>query len=97
MLDRLQYLLGKLAEEGVEIAHISLKTQQFGLDSDNDGLLELTNREHIHKELNDLFAIVKMLNDECQLDYDPNEAMIKKKMTKVNFFHEQSKRLGFAQ
>lgn len=31
-MNREQYLLGKLAEEGSEVAQMALKTQQFGLD-----------------------------------------------------------------
>ncbi len=61
-MNRLQYLLTKLAEEAAEIAQISLKTQQFGLDERyNDGL---SNKERCHQELDDLNGVIQLLNDE---------------------------------
>ena len=53
-MNRLQYLLTKLAEEANEVGQIALKTQQFGVDEGMPGQ-PFTNAERTHQELNDLF------------------------------------------
>ena len=56
-MNREQYLLGKLAEEGSEVAQMALKTQQFGLD---EVYVDESNRQRLHGELNDLLTIVHL-------------------------------------
>lgn len=92
-MNRLQYLLTKLAEESSEVAQIALKTQQFGLEEQHPKL-EFTNRQRIHQELDDLFAIVDMLNSEFFFEYLPNLEALDKKIMKVNKYYEYSKNLG---
>lgn len=88
-----QYLLDKLAEECNEVAQMASKNKQFGLDEKQfeDGE---SNRERLHAELNDLFAIIQMLNDEEGFGFLPDQAAINKKMGKVNYYREYSKSLG---
>jgi NTP pyrophosphatase (non-canonical NTP hydrolase) len=62
-MNKLQYLLTKIAEESSEVAQIALKTQQFGVWELCPGL-EDTNVQRIHKEFNDLLAVVEMFNEE---------------------------------
>lgn len=92
-MDRLQYLLMKLAEEAVEISQISLKSAQFGLNEKHPDLTE-TNKERIHAELNDLNGIITMLNCEYGFDYLMNTKAMYKKIDKVNHFYGYSKELG---
>ena len=81
-MTRTQMLLAKLAEEGVEVAQISLKTQQVGLS------------EVMPSELDDLMAQIEMLNEECGFGYTPNRSRIEAKKVKVNKFAALSASLG---
>ena len=92
-MTRAQLLLGKLAEEGVEVAQIALKAQQFGMDEVRAGQ-SLTNAQRVHQELDDLMAQIEMLNDECGLGYVPNRDRIEAKKSKVNLFAKLSAELG---
>lgn len=91
-MTRTQLLLAKLAEEGVEVAQIALKAQQFGLTEIRPGQ-PLSNAQRIHLELDDLMAQIEMLN-ECGLDYVPNRDHIEAKKRKVDQFAALSVRLG---
>lgn len=92
-MKRAQYLLGKLAEEAAEVSQIALKTQQFGLDEIRVGQ-PFTNAERIKQELNDLNAIIKMLNDEFDFDYAPDENAIVEKIVKVGKYYALSRWLN---
>jgi hypothetical protein len=87
-MNRLQYLLMKLAEESSEITQISLKTAQFGYDSSWNG--SPTNIEHCHKELDDLMAAIEMLNEEFDFGYAFDREAIDAKKAKVNKFYQIS-------
>lgn len=95
MMTQEQYLLGKLAEEALEVAKEALKGQQFGLDEINPESNH-SNREDTHKELDDLLAIIEML---CELgfDYIPSEERVAAKKIKVLKFLEKSISLGKVQ
>lgn len=92
-MNREQYLLLKLGEEASEITQIVSKTSQFGMEEKHPDLL-WNNKERVHQELNDLLGIVEMLNEECDLDYTPDEVAIQYKKKKVNKYYEYSKKLG---
>lgn len=81
-MTHVQFYLTKLSEESAEVAQIALKTQQFGPDEVMPGQ-PLNNYERIHKELDDLNAMVEELNDRFGLNYVPNRAAIAAKKTKV--------------
>ena len=83
-----QFLFMKLMEEASEIALIASKINQFGLDSNNNGALDLTNKEELFKELNDLIAIVTLLNEECNLGFTTSEKAIKTKKEKVKHYRQ---------
>ena len=91
-MNRIQFLLGKLAEEAVEIAKIALKCQQFGLLEIMEGQ-PLTNATRTHLELDDLVAVVRLLNKETDFDYMPNEQNIETKINKIAKFAEKSRTL----
>lgn len=95
-MNRLQYLLTKLAEEASEISQIALKTQQFGLYEMCQGL-NSTNEQRIHQEINDLLAIVDMLNKEYDFGFEPDETSLKEKTAKVNKYWRYSKDLGMTE
>lgn len=73
-----QYLLGKLAEEAAEVAQMALKCQQFGL---HDQYKEELNSERLRAELNDLMAVIELLNEASDLAYKaPNNFAHKNKI-----------------
>lgn len=88
-MNQLQHLLTKLAEEGAEVAQIALKTQQFGPNEVMPGQ-PLDNFERCHHELDDMLAIVEMLNEQYDFGYAPNRERVAIKKAKVR------KYLGFS-
>lgn len=86
-----QLLLGKLAEECIEVAKEALKAQQFGFDEGWDGK---TNRERIHKELNDVNAIIDMLNDRGLDFHEVDEEAVRVKKEKVIKYLKLSRERG---
>ena len=92
MMTLTQHLLGKLAEEGSEVAQIALKTQHFGLSEKCHGQ-PFDNSERTHQELDDLAAIVEMLN-ELGLGYQPSRERIETKKAKVIHYLQHSVKLG---
>jgi hypothetical protein len=92
-MNRLQLLLGKLSEEGLEVAQRGLKAQQFGLGEVQPDQ-PFTNAQRIHHELDDLMASIEMLNDEFDLGYTPCRERIEAKKLKVTKFAELSRSLG---
>ena len=95
-MNRVEYLLTKLAEECVEVAHRCHKAQCFGLD-DIGEKQTATNVELINHELNDLFAIVEMLDNEEFLNLKWNDEAIEKKKDKVRKWMQYSIRNGCLQ
>jgi hypothetical protein len=94
-MNRCQHLLCKLAEESNEVGQRALKTAYFGLDEVYEGQ---TNREMLIGELQDLLAIVGMLNEEYALGFHlvsnkTHEAILEKK-AKVNHYADYSESLG---
>ncbi|MGI3293442.1 hypothetical protein ACRVDH_16580 [Acinetobacter baumannii] len=88
-----QFLLMKLAEEASEIAQIALKTAQFGMNEKHPAM-ELNNKQRIHLELNDLFAIVDELNSWYHFNYQPDHLAKIRKIEKLNEYLGYSIKLG---
>jgi len=85
---KIQHLLTCLAEECAEVAQRVSKAQRFGLQEVQPGQ-PLNNAERIVKELNDLWAVVEML-DLCHVD----RAAIEEKKRKVTQFMEYAAKCG---
>lgn len=92
-MNQLQHLLTKLAEESSEVAQIALKTQQFG-PTEIMPEQPLNNFERCHQELNDLLAVVEMLNDQYCFGYAPNRERIEEKKKKIRTYLGYSIHLG---
>ena len=69
--------------------HFGMEERQF---SDGE-----SNRERLHNELNDLLAIVELLNEEEGFDFVPDPVMIARKKEKVKHFREYSRSLGLVE
>jgi len=59
--ERVQYLLATLMEEAAEVIHAAAKAHRFGLDHDEPGYGEGTNKDQILREVGDLLAIAGLL------------------------------------
>lgn len=92
-MNQLQHLLIKLAEEGSEVAKIALKTSQFGPDEVMPGQ-PFNNFQRCHQELDDLWAMVEMLNDQYGFGYAPSRDRIDAKKEKVRKYLGYSICLG---
>lgn len=68
-MNKLQYLLGKLAEEASKVANEALKTQYFGFDYKNPKTGE-TNKEALQREVQDFLIVLGMLGEEYDFDVD---------------------------
>lgn len=89
-MNRLEFLLIKVAEEASEIAQIALKTAQFGLEEVKPGQ-SLTNRERMYHELDDLNAMVALLNKEFNFEYEPSSTRQLIKIVKVEDYYQYSR------
>lgn len=92
-MNRVQYLLTKLAEEASEISQIALKTQQFGLDEKLPGQ-DLTNCDRIEMEFNDLLGVIELLNQEFGCNIRQDDVAIKAKGEKINKYYQYSIECG---
>lgn len=92
-MNNTQYLLGKLAEEALEVSHRAMKAQQFGLGETQKGQ-EKNNGERLLEELHDLAAIVQMLSTEDIIHYVRDEVKQAHKIEKVQRYRAYSIALG---
>lgn len=87
-MTREQFLLCKLAEEAAELAKEAMKTQQFGMLSSHPKYTG-TNANRISEELNDLLAVIDMMNEECEdFFWTPDEEAIERKVEKIEKYYE---------
>lgn len=93
MMTRQQYMLTKLAEECSEVSQIALKAQQFGLTEVMPGQ-PFNNAERCHHELDDLMAVVEVLNQKYGLGYVPDRARVEAKFQKLEKYLDYSTELG---
>lgn len=94
-----EHLLAKLNEECVEIAKDCCKAMLFGLD-DRKPLESnsLSNREKIVNELNDLAAVVEMMEAKGIIPRDwQNEAKMFSKKEKVRHWMTHARKVGTLQ
>lgn len=61
---------------------VASKAIQFGLNSNDNGNLPFTNKEHLFKEINDMLATIEILNEECGLGFAPCKDAIAAKKRK---------------
>ena len=91
-MTRQEHLLVCLSEECNEVIHAISKTLRFGLN-EIWPKLDQTNIERVKAELNDVMALMTMLDDEG-FDLLPTEVSMEKKREKVEKYIEYAKRLG---
>ncbi len=72
-----------MGEEASEVAQMASKLLRFGLFDTYPGKPS-TNAELTHKELDDLHAMIELMNDELGFGYVPNRANIDAKKARFN-------------
>lgn len=95
-MNKIEYLLTCLSEEGGEVVQEAAKCKRFGLDSSYPGKL-IRNRDTLHKEILDFIAVAEMLVEEGVIeDIHSPEALLAKedKKEKVDTYIKHSKNLG---
>jgi hypothetical protein len=93
-MTRQEHLLTILGEEAVEVAKRCSKALRFGLDEVQPGQ-ELDNQERLIEEVNDMAAVLQMLQAEGLLPSPlTDDRMIEAKRAKVEHFLEYSKQCG---
>ena len=106
MMNRIQYLLLKCAEESSEVSQMAIKTAQFGLHEVYSPVPDqpaLSNIERLKGELVDQLATIQLLNKEAGLDLgftvnEPDAAFrIASKITKIEKYYNYSVELGQTQ
>ena len=80
-MNLLQYYLLKLSEECNEVGQMASKCMQFGLMEKHPDLQE-NNLQRLHMELDDLNAIIEVLNYRFNFDYKPSKERISEKKAK---------------
>lgn len=85
------YLLCKLQEECGEVIQAASKIIMFGWHSEYQNK---TNIDNLKNELNDILAIVELLNKNTILDYKPNELALKAKQAKVRNFKKYNEKFN---
>lgn len=87
-LTRTQLLLCKLAEEASEIGEAALASLGPGLMAKCPGQPH-TNAEHIHHEIDELYSVVEMLNEEAGFGYRPQKLDIQPTNLKTVAHHDR--------
>lgn len=92
-MNKQEHLISRLAEEAIEVAKECLKANSFGIDDQYKGMPPI--RKKIVAELNDLFAVVEMLQEEGVLPLSVvSDRMIDAKKKKVFKFMKYAKKKG---
>lgn len=89
-----QYYLLKLGEECAEVTQIASKISQFGMLEMCPGQ-PYTNAARCHMELDDLMAMIDVLNEKYGLGYEPSLDRIEAKKIKVARYLQYSINRGF--
>ncbi len=88
-----QLLFLKLSEECNEVGQECSKIIQFGMDEVYEPI-GISNRDRLRGELQDVFAIVQILNEELDLGFVPSPEAVDVKRAKLMHYAQYSKELG---
>lgn len=91
-MNKQEHLLTLMIEECAEVAQRCTKILRFGIDEIQEGH-ELSNRERLKYEFNDLITVSALLNESgINLEVEPKD--LEKKMQKISKYMNYSKELG---
>lgn len=99
-MNKVQYLLIKIAEEASEISKEALKCARFGMDDRYPDGSAMTTAERMHAEVNDLMAALTMLA--LEIGHKPPSTVelieeskdISERMKKIEKYMEYSRQRG---
>ena len=94
-MNRLEHLLTILTEECAEVQQAGTKALRFGLEEGRDlsAMADGNNVQRLRHEINDMLAMVEMLEDEG-LELSPDHSLRKQKKEKVEKYLLYSKQCG---
>ena len=92
-MNRTEYLLTQLADECIEVAQRCHKALHFGL-SEVQPEQGKTNAERIEQELQDLHAVIDMLDDEGIICMGIDRSAVETKKRKVEHFINYARKCG---
>lgn len=92
-MNKSEHLLSCLAEECAEVAQRVSKALRFGLTEVQPGQ-PLSNAERIAQELNDLIAVVELLEEAGLVPRTGTVLAIEQKKIKVRHFMEYAEQIG---
>ena len=92
-MNRVEYLLAKVAEECCEVAQRAIKAQRFGVHEVQPGQ-PLSNRERLRLELADLKAVVELLEGETFDSFSPLTHDVEAHKAKIAEYMNYSERCG---
>jgi len=91
-MNRGEHLLTILSEECGEVVQIASKIKRFGMHEQRD--LPVSNYYRLKAELNDIYAMVEMIQAEFNIDLEPDKEVIFTKQTQVEIYLQYSKECG---
>lgn len=92
-MNKREYLLTKLVEECLEVAQRATKAMCFGIDEVQPGQ-DLSNRERLNLEWNDLLATVELLHARTGIALYGDSDLIRAKKRKIEKFMAYSVECG---
>ena len=90
-----EYALTCFAEEAMEVAHAAMKVLRF-TENDSHTIGGPTNLENLQKEMNELFAMMEVL-DGFDIHLCADERLIKQKRDRYSDYLDYSAKLGVVQ
>lgn len=91
-----QLLFLKLSEECNEVGQECSKIIQFGMD-EVYAPIGISNRDRLKRELQDLYAIVQILNEDFGLGFEPSPEAVEVKRNKVLHYAGYSNSIGLVE
>lgn len=88
-MNRGEHLLTILVEECAEVSQAATKAMRFGMHEQRD--LPTSNYDRLKAELNDIYALVEMIQCEFDIDLESDFLAISKKQEKVEKYLLYSK------
>lgn len=89
-MDKEQYYLQLIAEECAEIIQVCSKAARFGIDNYPPKQPDITNRIRLKEEVNDLLAVLQLLQVECNINTELDPELVHKKINKVGKYTKLS-------